>query len=164
MLIQKKYAAILCFIFLSCTEKVTQKKDPNTKQTESTKSIRAENAGGANSDTLLVAKRAAVFTEPDSLQIEKMKKEMGSDNFYTGADDFMYYSSLAREFLDSMKLPVIDCKNKNYIKFIDQNGLSEITDLHKDTNGWNLYFFDPARKPQKANLTGIRKSYLEYFK
>src|SRR5690606_8542978 len=69
------------------------------------------------SDTLIVDKWAAVFVEPDSLRIEKRKKEIGEEDFHIIADDYLFYMYKSYEFLDSIKLTIITTKGEKFIKF-----------------------------------------------
>ena len=46
----------------------------------------------------------AIRMFPDSLEIER-EKQIDSDAFYAGADDFTYYSALALDTLDSLGIP-----------------------------------------------------------
>lgn len=117
-----------------------------------------------SSDTLIVDKQAAVFIEPDSLRIEERKREIGEENFYTETDDYLYYTNRAREFLDSVKLTVLNAKGKKFIKFVRSDKTQQIINIKKLPDLWSIYFFDPKEKAKQVDITSIDEEYKIYFK
>jgi hypothetical protein len=117
-----------------------------------------------NNDTLTVDQQAVVFIEPDSLQIEKRKIEVGEENFYAGADDYLFYMNNAHEFTDSLHLTAFNAKNKKFIKFIRSDKTQEIINLDKLPELWNIYFFDPLKTAKQVDMTIIDEEYKSYFK
>ena len=115
-------------------------------------------------DTLLVDRKAAVFIEPDHIKIEKMKKQAGEENFYTVADDYLFYLYKAHQFLDSAKLISIAAKDRKYITFVLNDSSVQVVNLQKLPELFNLYFFDPSKKAKQVNLTIIDEEYKRYFK
>jgi hypothetical protein len=117
-----------------------------------------------NHDTLVVDKQAAVFVEPDSMRIEKEKKKAGEEDFYVVADDYMFYTSTAHEFLDSAKLTTLDASGKKFIKFISSNKTHQILNINKLPELGSIYFFDPTKKAKQVDMTVIGEEYKSYFK
>jgi len=117
-----------------------------------------------NFDTLIVDRQAAVFIEPDTFKIKKRKKEIGEENFYAGADDYLYYMNTAHEFLDSLKLTTFETKDKKYVKFVSSDKTYQVINLHKLPELWNVYFFDPSKKAKQVDMTVIDEEYKSYFK
>ena|ERR1700733_13573062 len=117
-----------------------------------------------NSDTLTIDRKAAVFYSPDSLQIEKRKKDIGEDNFYVGADDYLNYLNISENFLDSVKLPIMDAKDNKYLKFIRDNNSQTVIRLDTLPELWGIYFFDPAKKEKWVDITTIDEEYNSYFR
>jgi len=76
---------------------------------------------GQNEDTLIVNQVCAVLFHPDSVGIEKLKKENNEEDFYTIADDNLYYIAGAREYLEERSIRTIDT-NKRFLRFIKING------------------------------------------
>ena len=114
------------------------------------------------SDTLVVDRQAAVFIEPDSLKIADRKKEVGED-FYAGADDYIYYMHTAREFLDTSGIPLLYTTGKNYIRFVRSDGSSNTISLQKLPELWSIYFFHPGKKEKRVDMTMIEEEYHSYF-
>jgi hypothetical protein len=134
-------------------------------QTDTTqKPLRTTTTSSSTSDTLIVDRQAAVFIEPDSLQIEKRKKQVGEENFYAGADDYLFYMNTSHEFLDSVKLTTFNAKNKKFIKFIHSDKTQQVIKLDKLPELWNIYFFDPTKKAKQVDMTIIDEEFKSYFK
>ena len=116
-----------------------------------------------NKDTLLVYKRAAVLYSPSSIRIAKLKKEMGEQDFYTAADDNVYYMSTAHEFLDSMKMPVLNADRKLFIKFIISEKVQQVVRLDTIAAPWGIFFYDPKKQPLSIEILQIDEEYKSYF-
>ena len=117
----------------------------------------------ASPDMITIDKRTAVYYSPDSVQVQReVNKE--EEEFYTAADDNIYYMSQARHFTDSLKLNAVDVIGQKFIKFICQDGTSVI--IKKDTlqSLWGVYLFDPGKKPMEADMMNIGADYKSYFK
>lgn len=115
-------------------------------------------------DTLIVDKWAAVFVEPDSLRIEKRKKEIGEEDFYIVADDYLFYMYKSHKFLDSVKLPIITTNGEKYIKFVYHDKQQQIIQLDTIPELWNIYLFEPKSKAKKIDMTTIEEEYKNYLK
>jgi hypothetical protein len=140
-------------------------KENSLSQTDSSKkTISPSSAKRFNGDTLIVESQAAVFIEPDSIKIEKLKKEAGVENFYAAADDYLFYLNSAYQFIDSVKLMTIQSKDKKFIKFIRNDKSVHVVNLNKLPELWNIYFFDPTKNAKRVNMTIIEEEYGRYFK
>ena len=166
-----KLIVLLFLILASCddsshqdTTSIKSTRGDTTFQTDTThKSLIASATNSANNDTLIVDRQAAVFIEPDSLKIESRKKQIGEEDFYTGADDYLFYMNTAHEFLDSIKLTSLNAKEKKFIKFIRSDKTHQVIKLDKLPELWSIYFFDPTKKAKQVDMTIIDEEYKSYF-
>lgn len=117
----------------------------------------------ANSDTLFISQTCAVIVIADSIQIEKRKKELGQD-FYIGADDYVFYLNETKTYFDSLKLKTINCTGKKFLKFLYADNKQELLNLTNLDELWQVYLFDPKRKSKKVDMTIIDEEYKNYFK
>lgn len=155
ILSQEKILKLMAFnlTLVSCTHGFQQNKlHTDTEQTT------------LKSDTLIVDKWAAVFVEPDSLRIEKRKKEIGEEDFYIVADDYLFYMYKSYEFLDSIKLTIITTKGEKFIKFVHHDKMQQIIQLDTIPELWNIYLFEPKSKAKKIDMTNIEEEYKNYLK
>lgn len=117
-----------------------------------------------NADTLVIDKKAAVFYQPDTIQIEIRKKEIGEDKFMIGADDYLYSMHIAYNFIDSARLTMLDAKGKRFLKFVTADKSQQIIKLDTLPELWGLFLFDPIKKPKLVDMTIIDEEYKSYFK
>jgi hypothetical protein len=112
-------------------------------------------------DTLVITQKAAVLYGPDSATIEK---RMSDENFRIGMDDAAGGMQEANEYLESVKLPVLDTENKHYIKFVNSNGTSHMIKIDTLPDLAGIYLFDPAKPPRLIDMFSIEKEYADYYK
>ena len=90
---------------------------------------------------------AVLVLELDATEIEHAKSR-GEDDFYTAADDEMwYYSKLAKK-MDSLKIPMIHSKNDKLE--IRCKKLSFI--IAKDTNSIYTYYYYDGKSVQSRDI------------
>ena len=117
-----------------------------------------------DTDTLTIDRKTAVFYQPDSLQMEKRMKKVGEADFRAGADDYIYYVNTSAEYLEKEGLPVLDAKNKKYLKFVLANKRVQVIKLDTLEELWGMYLFDPKKKAYAADITIIEDEYKSYYK
>lgn len=93
-----------------------------------------------------------VFIDPTEEEIEKMKKEVGEDDFYAIADDILYYRYNAQEYLKELGFPFCFTKEEKH-KFImaDNKKLS----FEKKCNDWSLVLWNGKEEPICASAVDI---------
>jgi outer membrane lipoprotein-sorting protein len=156
---------ILALTLAACsTENNKTKIESQQTSAESLSKDKNSTTAITNFDTLIVDKEAAVFYSPDTTQIANRKKEIGEENFYVGADDYLNYLHTSHDFLDSTKLIILDEKDKKYLKFIHSDKSQTIIKLDTLAELWGIYFFDPNKKPKLIDMTIIDEEYKSYFK
>jgi len=138
--------------------------DNRIDQTDTTKNVvKQVETKITNNDTLIIAQTCAVIVSADSFQIAKRKKELGQD-FYVGADDYAFYLNETQRFLDSVKLKIVDCNGKKFLKFIYADKKQELINLTNLDELWKVYLFDPKNKSKSVDMTMIDEEYKNYFK
>lgn len=114
-------------------------------------------------DTLTIDRKAAVFYQPDSLQIEKRMKQVGEAEFRMGMDDYIYSLNTSVEYLQKQGLPVLDAKNRKYLKFVSAGKKLQLIKLDTLQELWGMYLFDPGKKPRYADIIDIEEDYKTYY-
>ncbi len=133
---------------------------PNTNSS----TLPSKKSNTISKDTLIVNTKAAIFFIQDSTQIELRKKSTNEDDFYVVADDAMYYLSLAREFVHSIKLNKIELSNEKFIQFIEGNKNRTLIKIDTLKALCGVYFFESSQKPYLIDLTNPKEEYRNYFK
>ena len=104
----------------------------------------------------------AVVINPTAHQIDSMKSRPDSADFYTAADDNMYYISDAIHYLDSIKVKQIVREAKGSLTFKTQSG--QTFKFRLDTLYWNILLFNGKDRPISADITDIDMSYKRHMK
>jgi hypothetical protein len=168
----KNYKSVFLafFTLISCNQIVNHKED-NLDSVTTISEKKVENKKNDNAeisknriDTILVKNQTAIIIEPTDKQIEKRKKEVGEEDFYIGADDYMWYLNQSTETFRKNKLNVLKIKNGKTIKFEMENGNNAILELNGEDELWRIYLFDPKLKPKKIDMTDSENEYKNYFK
>ena len=165
-----KSISLALFTLISCNQMVNNKEENlNTKTTISEKKVENKKIGNTETsknkiDTIVIKNQTAIIIEPTDKQIEKRKKEVGEEDFYIGADDYMWYLNESTETFRKNKLNVLSIKNGKIIKFEMENGNNAILELNGKDELWQIYLFDPKLKPKKIDMTDSENEYKTYFK
>lgn len=162
-----KFILLYTLAFTSCGTSDSTKEDAvkevhTLSHTTTTKPIIARHNTMA-ADTLTVTSSAAVFYQPDSVQMKKRMTEVGEEDFRIGMDDYLYYMNGSWTWLEGQGLPCVDARYKKYIRFIAAGKKTRLIRLDTLPELWGVYLFHPAKAPYKADLTNIEKEYQSYF-
>ena len=168
----KNYISVVLALFtlISCNQTVNQKEENlNSITTISEKKVSTKKINNTKSskngiDTVVIKNQTAIIIEPTDKQIEKRKREIGEEDFYIGADDYMWYLNESTKTFRKNKLNVLNIKNGKIIKFEMENGNNAILELNGKDELWQIYLFDPKLKPKKIDMTDSENEYKTYFK
>lgn len=170
----KKIIQILLILFtlISCNKKEKQnienlKIDQNVlKENNETKiAKKAQNQiyTKKESDTVTIENQIAVIFEPTDKSIEKRKREIDEEDFYIGADDYMWYLNESNKFFEKQKIKVLNVKNDKILKFVGENRNITLIKLENEKELWGIYLFDLKQKPKRINMTDTEMELKEYF-
>ncbi|WP_298145576.1 hypothetical protein [Flavobacterium sp.] len=168
----KNFTSVFLAVFtlFSCNQVVNHKED-NSESVTTISEKKVENKEKDTSefsknsiDTIVFKDQTAIIIEPTDRRIEERIREIGEEDFYTGADDYMWYLSESYETFRKNNLPVLKIKTDKIIKFVMENGNYAIVDLTRDDELWQVYLFNPRLKPKKISMTDSENEFKTYFK
>ena len=166
----KKYILILFsfYSFISCNEKIKEVEEKSNSINQNlivSKNKISENLSSTlNDDTLTINSKCAVIYSPTEKSIEKSKKDVDEENFYVGADDFLFYISKSSEYLESKNIKIVTTENDKILKFISENKITTLINLDLEKELFVVYLFDPKQHPKKINITAISDEFESYMK
>tara|TARA_Y100000768_G_C23902799_1_gene646047 strand:- start:309 stop:845 length:537 start_codon:yes stop_codon:yes gene_type:complete len=102
-------------------KEISESKDSKEQQAQ----ITLQFSNGLSHEKLKLTEETVVVIQMDSLEIEQIKKIDGEDNFYTAADDLMWYNSMMLEKMDSLGISV---------KYTDK----DTVDFYYHDNNWRI--------------------------
>lgn len=152
---------ILALLFLSCNHRPVKKL---TIKIDSLKdAFIPQVAKIENKDTLIINTKCALRVDLSTVQLDRLHKKYGDEAFYSGADDNVYYSSVADSIIAANHLALIANKQQKYVKFIRSNGLSTLIKIDTLPQPANYYFFEPFKEPYCPDITSIEDEFKKYF-
>lgn len=92
---------------------------------------------------------AVIIIQLDSIEIEQLKEVDGEDNFYTAADDLMWYNALMLAKMDSLGTPV-KYTDKDTVYVYSEN--SSWTILKDSTFSMYTYFVFDGKEIRRTEL------------
>ena len=122
--------------------------------------------GSTYQDTLEITTASAIFYQPDSIQLEKIRTVTDERIFKGSMHEFFYQQRNAHLFLKEYwpKLKIIEAKNIRYLQFIKAGNHPEIIDLDRKNDAYGMFLFDPAQSPLLVDMTNIETQVPDYFK
>jgi hypothetical protein len=108
----------------------------------------------------VITEPCAIIISPTNKQIDSLQKAYG-DDFYTMADDNLFYTAFARVKLDSLKIPTIERKSMGTITFRQKNGKITTKNLHDFA--WGILLFNTHEEPITADITNIESEIKRCF-
>ena len=156
----------LLFSF-ACTNPETSKKNstPDQKKSKSPSQAYKKPSSGL-SDTIIIKNNAAVFFNPDSLQLKKIKASLDTMIIESTIHDCFYQMKNAKMVLKESwpHIQVLDISKARYLLFIKKNNSQEFIDLDTQNDMCGLLLFNRIKKPQLADMMNIATELDFYFK
>jgi len=116
-------------------------------------------------DTIIIDFPAAVFYNPDSLQLEKIKAITDTMIFESTVHDCFYQVRNSRKVLQQSwpKIKIVEVKNVRYILFKQAGGGLEYIDLNDKNDPCGIFIFDGNKKARLADMMNIETELGFYF-
>jgi hypothetical protein len=111
--------------------------------------------------SLVIRNRCAVLYYPNKLKISQ-SKNVNETDFYTSADDAMYYIAQSRTFFKKNQIQIIETESQ-IIDF--KTGGTLIKTINLDASElWGILFFDGKNIPIKINMTNTESEVNRFLK
>jgi hypothetical protein len=108
-------------------------------------------------DTVIINSRSAVFYNPDTFQLKKIKSTYDKRVYDTQTHDCYYMMQNARNVIREHwpKLPVMEVNKARYLLFIKKDGHRMCIDLNTRSNMCGMYLFDPQKDPVPVDMPNV---------
>ena len=116
-------------------------------------------------DTLIIDFPAAVFYNPDSIQLEKIKSNTDSMIFNSLTHEYFYQMKYSRQTIQQNwpGIKIIDISKMRYILFKLKSREEECIDLNTKNDFCGILLFDGKKKSKLADMTNIDSELGFYF-
>jgi len=170
---KKKSSIILIFtitlialgasVFFSCNSHTETKASLIKKDTVITL---LSKPGATFTDTLIISRPSAVFYNPDSLQLEKIKAVNQRTIFESLTHDCFYQMRNARIVLKKYwpQVTIVDNSRARFLLFIKSDKTQTLIDLDHKNDICGILLFDPAKEPELIDMMNIDTALGFYFK
>jgi hypothetical protein len=157
---------LLCFIFFtihSCNP-TSKKNIPPVNATEHKDTI-IKKPSASFSDTLTIHFPSAVFYNPDSLQLMKIKEIIAKDEYETEVHNCFYLMRNARNVMKQYwpKIHLIETSTHRYLLFVKADRTKTVIDLNSIGDSCGIYLFDGKKEPELADMMNIDTALGFYF-
>jgi len=121
--------------------------------------------GSGFQDTLVVRIKSAVFYQPDSQQMEKIRAVNQQNIFEMLVHDCHYQMLNARTELRLHwpSIRIIDAAHVRYVRFVKSSGISVCVDLDAKNDICGVLLFDTKKDPVMADMPNIDTVLNYYF-
>jgi hypothetical protein len=157
---------LFCFIsgFLnSCTENSPKKNSPENRP-EHSDTIRRK-PPGSFSDTLIIYFPSAVFFNPDSQQLKKIKEITPENEYESDVHNCFYLMRNARIVLKKYwpQIHIIETKENRYLLFVKADKAKTCIDINSKGDMCGIFLFDGKKEPELADMMNIDTALGFYF-
>ena len=158
---------LLCFIFgflYSCNQPSSKKSISSENIPENKGTIRIKPPSGF-SDTLIIHFPAAVFYNPDSLQLLKIKEITARNEYETEVHNCFYLMRNARMVLKKYwpKIHIIETSANRFLAFVKADKTITTIDLDSKGDICGIFLFDGKKEPELADMMNIDTALGFYF-
>lgn len=117
-------------------------------------------------DTLMVNEDAAVFYNPDSLQLQKIKQENRPDYFESMQHESFFQQRNARIVLHQNwpAIRIIETSKARWIGFVKKDKSRVYVDLDTKNDMAGILLFDTLKDPLLIDMMNVDTELFNYFK
>jgi hypothetical protein len=156
---------ILFIVFsFSCSQSSEKNKKQEGKNQVS-KPVVIKKPSSSFDDTVIINSRAAVFYNPDSLQLTKIKSANETNVYATITHDCYYQMQNARNVIRQYwpQVRVVEVIKARFLQFVKKDKSKIYIDLNAKNDICGLFLFDPEKEPELADMPNIDTSLGFYF-
>jgi hypothetical protein len=157
-----KYLSLLLMsLIFSCTDSSVKKQ--NSGNVGQVKSYHKPPA--SFTDTIMIEYPAAVFYNPDSLQLQKIKNAMNAMDFEGTMHECFYQQRNARRVIREQypNIKIIETTKARYLLFKIKGTTLELIDLDTKNEPCGMIVFDGKKKPIPVDMTNVDTQLGFYF-
>ena len=114
-----------------------------------------------NDSVFQVHTLAAVFYEPDSLQLDSLAK-LNKDHYKALVDEVRHNQNQAIEFLKTKNIKTFTT-SRTYLQFEHSTGDPYTLNRHELKRMWGLLLYDHENPPREVDMSMMEYEYLQYF-
>ena len=149
---------MLVIIFLACScLQSSEKNNGETKTDLAPKPRIVKKPPSSFEDTVIIDRESAVFFNPDSLQLEKIKSVNEKNVYGTITHDCYYMMQNARNVIKQHwpRIRIVEVIKARWLLFVKKDKSKLYIDLNARNNICGLFLFDPKKDPEPVDMPNI---------
>ena len=156
----------ITFLLTGCTDRGSKKDKTGQQETIPPIPVRYKKPPSSFSDTLVIDNMSAVFYNPDSLQLDKIKAISKKEIYETEVHNCFFLMRNARIVLKKNwpKIHIIETKTNRYLLFTKADKRNTCIDLNTQGDMCGIFLFDGKKEPELADMMNIDTALGFYFK
>lgn len=160
-----KILVIQSWIWMSLLACQDQNRNVQEKNIQASDSIPVNKPGTESMDSLMIPGNSAVFFEPDSIQLEKIRSVVEPGVFEATTHEYFYQQRNARIFLtrDWPSIKIINTKSHRFLVFERPGGKNETIDLNRLSDSHGMFVFDGKNQPRLLDMMNVETQVADYF-
>lgn len=117
-------------------------------------------------DTLVITSLSAIFYNPDSLQLEKIRGILKKNVFESLTHEYFYQMRNARMELKKYwpQIKIIESSKARFLLFIKADKTKELADLNTYQEFSGMILYDPAKEPVQVDMMNMGTEVANYLK
>lgn len=163
-LISARFLLLLFTSLLSCNQQ--SKKNIPAGVNPKLKDTMRKKPPSSFSDTVTIHYPSAIFYNPDSLQLLKIKETTPKNDYETDIHNFFYQMQNVRIMLKKYwpQIHVIETSKARYLLFIKADNTQTNIDLNTKGDMSGMFLFDGKKEPELVDMMNIETALNFYFK
>jgi hypothetical protein len=162
-IIRISFIVFFAQIYLGCTGNSENKRNIQKKIIPAT--LVLSKPPSSYTDTLIITSPSAVFYNPDTLQLEKIKSINKKNIFESLEHDCFYQMRNARMVLKKYwpKVRIIETSKARYLLFIKADKSKKCIDLNSKNDICGIFLFDNKKDPELIDMMNVDTALEFYF-
>ena len=156
---------MMATIFLICAcSQSPEKNDRQARKNETSKPPIIKKPPSSFDDTIIVDRESAVFYNPDSLQMDRIKSVNDPRVYATITHDCYYQMQNARNVIRQYwpRISIVEVVKARYVLFIKLDKSRKCIDLDVKNDICGLFLFDPKKDPELVDMPNV-DSFLGFY-
>lgn len=167
-----KWIIMACFGFLSgmlvlisCTDHKNAVAAAELKPKPDSGPATLKKPGSSNADTLVIRESAAIFYNPDAIQLEKIKTINQERVYKSLVHECFYQMRNARIVLKEFwsRIKIIETSGARYLQFVKRDNTTRVIDLDTKNDIGGIFLFNREKDPLMIDMMNIDTELNFYF-
>jgi hypothetical protein len=146
----------LILLTYSCSQS-PEKNNKQEKKDQAPKPVFVKKPPSSFEDTVIIDRESAVFYNPDSLQLEKIKSVNEKRVYETITHDCFYMMQNARNVLRQHwpRIRIIEVMKARWLLFVKKDKSKICIDLNARNDICGMFLFDPKKDPEPVDMPNV---------